>query len=97
MKKGIENISATPNGTWFWVYILKSKKDNRFYIGSTNNLSKRMEEHNEGKVISTKHRRPVELVYYEAFRIERKARIREKRLKAFGKAYQELLKRISED
>ena len=51
----------------YWVYILKSKKDNNFYIGHTNNLDRRLEEHNSGKDRSTKWRRPFELHYSEKF------------------------------
>ncbi len=59
------------------MYILKSKKDGDLYIGSTKDLRKRFEEHNEGHVESTKPRRPFQLVYYEAYRIEKDARLRE--------------------
>ena len=52
----------------FYVYILKSKKDKKCYIGSTNDLKRRFEEHNKGKIFSTKYRRPLILIYYEAFR-----------------------------
>ncbi|MGB9613097.1 MAG: GIY-YIG nuclease family protein [Candidatus Margulisiibacteriota bacterium] len=51
----------------YFVYILKSKKDNRLYIGQTSNLEDRIKRHNEGRVISTKGRRPLELLYYEEF------------------------------
>jgi putative endonuclease len=43
------------------VYILQSKKNNRFYIGSTNDIDRRLEQHNKGLVISTKNIRPLEL------------------------------------
>jgi hypothetical protein len=46
------------NNEMYFVYILKSKKDNNLYIGSTNNIKKRMKEHNGGKVFSTKPRIP---------------------------------------
>ncbi len=42
----------------FYVYILKSLKDNDLYIGRTNNIDRRIKEHNNGKVSSTKSRRP---------------------------------------
>lgn len=50
---------------WF-NYILKSTKDNNMYIGCTNNLKARLVKHNSGFVTSTKHRRPLELIYFEA-------------------------------
>lgn len=78
----------------YYVYVLKSREDGKLYIGSTNNLKLRFAEHNNGKVTSTFHRRPLALVYYEAYGYEKQARQREKRLKQFGKAYQELKKRI---
>jgi len=63
-------------------------KDKRFYTGSTRNLRKRLEEHNTGKVFSTKNRRPFELIYYEACLNEQDARNREKYLKSgMGKRY----------
>jgi len=77
----------------YYVYILKSKEDDKLYIGSTSNLSKRLKEHNEGKVKSTSYRRPLELIYYEAYREEKIARKREKILKS-GKAHMELKKRL---
>ena len=72
----------------FYVYVLKSLKDNRFYIGYTGDLQKRMNEHNEGLSKSTVHRRPLELVYYEACRNSRDAIHREKYLKStYGHRY----------
>ena len=78
----------------YYVYVLKSKKDNKCYIGSTNNLKKRLKEHNDGKVFSTKNRRPLVLKYYEAFLSEKDARLREQRLKNYGKITTELYKRL---
>ena len=78
----------------FYVYVLKNKVSKKLYIGSTNNLEKRLEEHRKGKVFSTKNFIDFDLIYYEAYTSERDARIREKHLKYFGKAYQELKKRI---
>jgi len=52
----------------FFVYILKSKKDNDLYIGCTNDLRERFKKHNLGLVPSTRLRLPFELVYYEAYR-----------------------------
>lgn len=49
----------------FYVYILKSTIDNRFYVGYTIDLKKRLDSHNQGKVYSTKNRRPFDLIYYE--------------------------------
>ncbi len=78
----------------FYVYILKSKKDNKLYIGYTDNLKRRMEEHNSGGNKSTKFRRPLELIYYEAYRSKADALIREKRLKRFAKGFASLKGRL---
>ena len=51
----------------FYVYILQSLKDEKFYIGSSGDLKRRMDEHGKGKVASTKNRRPLKLVCYEAY------------------------------
>lgn len=51
----------------FFVYILKSKKDKELYIAYTNDLRKRLKEHNLGLVRATKSRRPLYLVYYKAY------------------------------
>lgn len=79
-----------------YLYVLKSKSDSELYIGSTNDLRRRLSEHNAGKVVSTKARIPFELVYYEAYRSENDARIRESRLKSRGQARRQLLLRIQE-
>lgn len=78
----------------FYSYVLKSKKDNNNYIGSTNDLRRRFREHNDGKVNSTKHRRPLELIYYEAYKSEKDARKREHNLKLRSRAFAQLKKRI---
>ncbi len=80
----------------YYVYVLKSGKDNKLYIGSTSNLKKRLKEHNNSKVESTSYRRPLEIIYYEAYKEEKTARKREKLLKK-GKANMELRKRLELD
>lgn len=77
------------------LYILKSLKDEELYIGSTNNLKRRLIEHNEGKVFSTKSRKPFHLVYCELYKSEFDARKREHNLKLNGKALGQLKKRIT--
>lgn len=79
-----------------YLYILKSKKDDALYIGFTNDLRRRLREHNKGEVESTKRRIPFELRYYEAFHSKEDARKRELSLKKDGKALGQLKKRISE-
>jgi putative endonuclease len=51
----------------FYVYILQSKKDGDLYTGFTNDLKRRIYEHNAGKNISTSYRKPLKLIYYEAY------------------------------
>lgn len=78
----------------FYTYVLKSQKDGKMYIGSTNDLKRRISEHNNGKSSSTKYRRPFILIYYEAYYSEGDARIRETKLKKFKNSYIELRKRL---
>ena len=78
-----------------YVYVLKSSVDNNMYIGSTTDLKRRFREHNNGMVKSTKDRRPFEIVYYESYKSEKDARIREHNLKLRSRAFQQLKKRIS--
>ena len=51
----------------YFVYILTSLKDSKRYIGMTSDLNRRLNEHNSGKVKSTKNRRPMKLIYTEEF------------------------------
>jgi putative endonuclease len=68
--------------------VLKSKKDQNYYIGYTSNLDRRIEEHNKGVSKSTAHRRPFELVYFEASKSSKDAMHREKYLKStYGHRY----------
>jgi len=78
----------------FFVYVLKSKKDNSFYIGFAPELEKRLEKHNQGLVKSTKNIRPMELIYFEGYKSKTDALIREKRLKRFAKGFSSLKGRL---
>jgi len=72
----------------YYVYILISEKDGKFYTGSTNNLKRRIAEHEAGYVKATTRRKPLKLIYYEACLNEEDARRREKYLKSgAGKKY----------
>ena len=72
----------------YYVYILQSEKDNRWYTGFTSDLRKRLRQHNGQEVFSTKHRGPFALIYYEACINEGDAKMREKYLKSgMGKRY----------
>lgn len=66
----------------FFVYILRSLKDEGLYIGQTNNFEKRIIRHNTGQVSSTKNRRPLEVLYTEKFNTRKESMAREKYLKS---------------
>ena len=53
--------------TMYYVYVLRSLKDGKLYIGSTSDLKQRCKQHYNGEVVSTKGRRPLKLIFYEAF------------------------------
>lgn len=78
----------------FYVYLLKSEKSGKLYIGRTTNLFKRIREHNLGENKSTKAFRPWKLAYYEAYCSSQDAEDRESRLKQLGKVYSQLKRRI---
>lgn len=78
----------------FYVYILKSKSDGKLYIGYTNDLKRRVEEHTKGLNVSTKYRLPLKLVYYESYVSQADAKDREKMLKTSSGAYTALKRRI---
>lgn len=66
----------------FYVYVLHSEKDGLLYTGFTDDLRNRIKKHENGFVRSTKHRRPLKLIYYEAYLLESDAKRREKYLKS---------------
>ena len=61
----------------FSVYILQSLKDNRTYVGCTDNFDRRFQQHNSGKVKSTKYRVPFKLLFKEGFENVKEAKNRE--------------------
>ena len=69
----------------YYTYILKSKRDNSYYIGYTQNLNKRISEHNSGKSKSTKSRRPYELIYRKGYETRSEAVRYERYLKSLKK------------
>ena len=94
LREGWGDSSHLDKRLMYCVYLLKSNKDQRFYIGCSSDIKRRFDEHKNGKVQSTKHRRPLQLIYFEAYSSEKKARVREFQLKKFGSAYTGLLKRL---
>jgi len=66
---------------FFYVYVLESLKDGNRYIGYTNNLKRRIKEHQAGYNFSTEFRRPFNLIYFEGGLDETDAKRREHYLK----------------
>ncbi|KKQ66478.1 MAG: hypothetical protein UT22_C0038G0009 [Parcubacteria group bacterium GW2011_GWC2_39_11] len=76
---------SRPLYSMYYIYVLK--RNNEFYIGYTEDLRRRIKEHQkEGKI---------SLIYYEVYLLEKLARIRERRLKYHGSAWRALRKRIN--
>jgi putative endonuclease len=77
----------------YFVYILKSLKDQGYYIGSSSDVQARLRFHNKGLQRSTKSRIPFEVVYVEKCNGKREALIREKQIKSYkgGVAFHKLL------
>ncbi len=72
----------------YYVYVLQSDRDKKFYTGLTQELDRRIEEHNAKKSNSTKGRTPLRLVYYECCLNHKDAMKRERYLKTtWGKRY----------
>ena len=57
----------------WYVYVLRSSRDNNLYVGSTNDISRRLSEYNSGKVDSTKNRTPFSLETYFAVKDQSRA------------------------
>ena len=77
----------------YYVYLLKDD-ENKFYIDYTNDLRRRIDEHNLGKTYTTRRMTEPKLVYYEAYNNKDAAVTREKKLKQFGSSYKGLIKRL---
>ncbi len=79
----------------YYVYILRSGKDGRFYVGMTGDLKRRIVEHRNGGVESTRSRLPLELLCYEAYTRKEEAGRREMFLKT-SDGKKDLKKRLKE-
>ena len=66
----------------YYVYVLHSEADQGLYIGFTGDLAARVQAHNDGRSKSTAGRRPLRLIYYEAYLVEADALGRERFLKS---------------
>lgn len=73
---------------FYYIYVLRSSKDNNFYVGFSEDLKSRFEQHLKGQVESTRDRRPLEIIYSEACLSKKDALHREKYLKTYlGKLF----------
>jgi len=77
----------------FYVYILKDK-NNKLYVGYSNDLKRRISEHTRQKVYTSKRMEQPKLIYYEAYNSEVLAKERERKLKQRGSSKKGLLKRL---
>ena len=77
----------------YYVYILRSLKDNKYYTGYTNNLERRLQDHNRGKSESVRHGGPFELIHSEEYTTKIEAIQREIQIKKYkgGQALKRLL------
>ncbi|PIP65731.1 endonuclease [Candidatus Peregrinibacteria bacterium CG10_big_fil_rev_8_21_14_0_10_49_16] len=66
----------------YFVYVLRSQQHKYFYVGLTNNLVRRVLEHQRGKERTTRFYRPFDVIHTEKFSSRQEARIREKYLKS---------------
>ncbi len=80
----------TPHSAMYCVYVLKNRVTNELYYGYTNNLRRRLAEHNYNRI------KDCELIYYEAYKSENDARNREKQLKRYAQALTSLKRRLKE-
>ncbi|OGG14360.1 hypothetical protein A2773_02890 [Candidatus Gottesmanbacteria bacterium RIFCSPHIGHO2_01_FULL_39_10] len=80
----------------FTTYILQSLKDDKFYIGSTDNFDKRLNKHNKGYSRYTKNRGPFKVVYKELFNTRSEAKKREYYLKSL-KSRKAIIKLITQN
>lgn len=65
----------------YWVYILKSRKDGSLYIGKTNDIQRRLKEHNSGHTPSTRNKVPFSILETHSCKNEEEARALEKEFK----------------
>jgi predicted GIY-YIG superfamily endonuclease len=89
------SFTPAPFEDMYFVYLIQSiAKSDEIYVGSTNDLRKRLFEHNNKESKSTARYTPWCLIYYESFLSEEDARKREMALKHHGKGLSELKKRL---
>lgn len=79
----------------YYVYLLKSTVDNKYYIGQTKDVIKRLTRHNLGQVLSTKSRRPFKLIGYEVYDSRNEARWIEYNLKNHSDKKKKFIRRLT--
>ena len=77
-----------------YIYVLQSKPSGTIYVGMTDDVKRRVAEHNGGLVDATKRHAPLRLVYYEAYLDRADAVDRERKLKHHGSVIGHLKKRL---
>lgn len=87
-------MNPTHNLHWYFVYFLRSQKNGSIYIGCTNDLEKRIHEHNHSMSYHTKKYAPWELLYFEGFKDKKDAFMREKSLKLHAQGLRRLKERL---
>lgn len=87
-------MNPTHNLRWYFVYFLRSQKNGSIYIGCTNDLEKRIHEHNHDMSYHTKKYAPWELLYFEGFKDKKDAFMREKSLKLHAQGLRRLKERL---
>jgi len=77
----------------FYTYIIQSVKTGRYYTGSTNNIKRRLKEHNKNQTPSLKNRGPFKLIYRETYLTRKEAAKREYKIKSYkgGMAFKKLI------
>jgi len=78
----------------YYIYVIQSQKSKELYFGRTTDPERRLKDHNQGKNISTKQKRPWYYVYIEGYKSEKDATERELKLKNYGNARTYVKKRL---
>ena len=81
----------------FFVHLLESEKDKKFYIGQTNDINSRLNKHNLGQVSSTKNRRPLKLLGYVEVASRKEALNTEKDLKSHSDKKLKFIQKFKSD
>lgn len=79
----------------YYLYLIRSSKTKKFYVGTTPDLEKRFYSHNAGKNTATKYGVPWQLIYFEAYSTKADAIKREQRLKHYGQALRQIKQRLT--